>query len=67
MLTEHDLSSEVWLKIEKHLNTRLEQRRRDNDSDSLDEIKTARLRGRIAEIKDLLAFGKPKPEQEEED
>ena len=66
MLTERDLSSELWLKLEKHYKARLEQRRRENDSDSMDATKTAKQRGRIAEIKEFLALANPKLEEEKD-
>lgn len=47
----------VWLRIEEALLAELDVLRRQNDA-PVDEIQTARLRGRIAELKDLLAIGK---------
>lgn len=54
-LTEDEARSAVWLKISAHLNTKLQGYRVKNDgSHAWDD--TTRLRGRIAEIKELLAL-----------
>lgn len=55
-LTEADLASGLWLKIRMHLEARLDQHRRKNDTD-LDTTTTARVRGSISEIKALLNRG----------
>jgi hypothetical protein len=47
----------LWKKVEEILNYRLDVYRRQNDA-QLDERQTERLRGRIAELKDLLALGR---------
>lgn len=52
-LTPADRNSALWQKIHIHLTDRLESLRRQNDND-LDERKTARVRGRIAEAKLML-------------
>ena len=65
-LTPQDLQSAVWLKLEAYLNERLAALRAQNDGE-LDEVATARLRGRIAATKELLALGKPGPAQAEPD
>ena len=54
--TTQDLSSVVWLKLKEHLEERLEQHRRANDGD-LDEVRTAKQRGKITEIKYLISLG----------
>ncbi len=59
-LSSTDLVSSTWLKIEKHLEERLNTLRSQNDNETLTEQKTAAMRGRIAEIKGLLHYGKPK-------
>lgn len=59
MLNEADLQTAVWLKLKKHLEERLESLRRKNDSDAT-ETKTSKVRGRIAEVKELLAMAEPK-------
>ncbi len=53
-----DLVSSTWLKIEKHLEERLNNLRAKNDNENLKEHETAAMRGRIAEIKAMLAYGK---------
>jgi hypothetical protein len=51
-----DTNSRTWLQIEAHLQARLARCRELNDSDKLDPAGTAKLRGEIAAIKDLLAL-----------
>lgn len=46
--------SPVWRVIEAHLTLRLATCREKNDSDKLDAFATAKLRGEIAALKDLL-------------
>ena len=58
-LTEDEQRSTVWLKISAYLTTRIEEHRTKNDAD-LDAVKTANLRGRIAEAQNLLALGNAK-------
>jgi hypothetical protein len=65
-LTQYELQSAVWVKLREHLERQLQDSRSRNDGD-LNEIDTARLRGRIAVIKQILAFGEPTPEQAEPD
>lgn len=67
VLTAADRGSETWRKLKAHLETRLATLRASNDN-SLDERKTAKLRGRIAEVKYLLSLGedKPMPETDED-
>lgn len=57
-LTEQEIHSAVWIKLRDHMADRLEALRCQNDGD-LDPLATARLRGRIAAIKELLALGQP--------
>lgn len=58
--------SDVWKRIREHLETRLETMRRKNDGD-LGPEDTAKVRGRIAELKYLLGLDKPAPTQGTED
>mgnify|MGYP001574846979 FL=1 len=66
LLTEIEKHSAVWQKIMKHLEERLSSLRARNDND-LDERRTARLRGRLAEIKHLLALDQPRPQTDADD
>ena len=59
MLNEAELNTAVWLKMKKHLEKRLDDLRKKNDSD-MSEAKTYKVRGRIAEIKELLNEAEPK-------
>lgn len=49
----------TWLKLRAILEDQLADLRRMNDK-NLDENSTARLRGRIAQIKEILKFDEPK-------
>jgi hypothetical protein len=66
LISEHERSSALWQKIRKHLEARRELLRAKNDGD-LDERKTARLRGQIRELKNLMALDNPMPESEADD
>lgn len=46
-----------WLEVKEWAEKRLAMYRIKNDSGDTSELETARLRGRIAELKDLLAMG----------
>lgn len=59
-LTPQELQSAVWIKLRDHMNERLEQLRCQNDGD-LSMEQTIKLRGRAAQLKELLAIGKPTP------
>ncbi len=59
-LTEQELQSAVWLKLNEYISSRVEADRARNDGD-LDAIATARLRGRLSAWKELLAIGQPTP------
>ncbi len=63
-LNQLEAQTPLWFAIRAHYEQRLSALRAQNDSMSLDPIKTAELRGRISEIKGLLQFDKPdtKPE-----
>lgn len=54
-LTKIEAQSQLWLKLKKHLEERLDVLRAKNDGD-LDTTETARLRGRISEIKSMLSI-----------
>ncbi len=66
LLSETDRHSALWLKLKKHFEERIALLRARNDND-LDEAKSARLRGRIAETKYFLGLGDPGPEPVEAD
>ena len=55
MIPRSILSSDAWALFQKHLNDELRAAREQND-DNLDLVETARLRGRIDFIKELLAL-----------
>lgn len=58
---EPDFTSDTWKALAARYESRLEDLRRRNDGD-LNEIQTAKLRGRINEIREFLALAKA-PEQ----
>lgn len=60
-LTAGQKAGTVWPLIEQHLHKRLARLRKQNDGD-MPEAATARLRGRILEIKALIALGDDPPE-----
>jgi len=60
LFTDHERQGAVWQKLKRHLEERLATMRAKNDG-NLDEMKTARLRGQIAEVKALMSFGTDKP------
>lgn len=55
-LNSHHRGSDVWLLVTKYCETRLEELRRQNDAD-LDPTRTAKQRGRIAEVQKFLRAG----------
>lgn len=59
-LDDTDRHSLVWRKLEAYINERIDELRMMNDNDK-DAIETARLRGRIAELKILLTQATPAP------
>lgn len=65
-LTEQEIHSALWKKLSAHYAHKLDMRRKDNDGNH-DAIVTAKLRGRIEELVDFLALGKPAPDQETDD
>lgn len=63
-LEEHEINSPLWQKLKKHYESKLDSLRISNDSDSA-ELQTARRRGRIQEIKNILSSGIPEQAEEE--
>ena len=63
MALEIDFRGETWRALEEMATAKLEGLRKKNDG-QLDDLKTAHLRGRIAELKDLLTLAQPAPAQE---
>lgn len=55
-----DTNSDTWRAIRLHVDARLARLRQQNEGD-LDPEKTAKLRGRIAELKELLTLAQPAP------
>lgn len=65
MLTELEKQSSAWIKLTKYANDRLDACRQQNDGD-LSPEQTARLRGRIAALKEILALTEqvqPEPDE----
>lgn len=56
ILTIEERRSPLWRKLAEHYESRLESLRNQNDGDRVD-VETAKLRGRIAEVKLLLSLG----------
>lgn len=59
-LTEIEKRSALWLKMSEHYTSRLAELRLLNDGEK-NEAETAKLRGRIAEVKQLLALAEADP------
>lgn len=59
-LADSDLVSTTWAKLGKRLQERLQTLRAENDG-PLDQVATAALRGRIAEVKLLLSAAEKDP------
>lgn len=55
-LKPHEKQSALWQKLQQHLESRLDIQRKKNDGNH-DLVNTAKIRGRIAEIKSLLSLG----------
>ena len=65
-LTDEERRSALWRKLSAHAESRLQSLRIQNDGDK-DAAETAKLRGRIAEVKVFLALGEePAPEERRE-
>lgn len=58
-LTIEDRESPLWRRLAGHMRAELAALREQNDAPQLDAIKTATIRGRIAQLKALLALGDP--------
>lgn len=56
-----DLTSPTWRAIERMAQVQIDTLRVKNDSTSMDALRTAETRGRIAAWKELLALAKPAP------
>ena len=65
VLTKPDRDSAAWLKVMKYLEGRLATLRSENDADLTPE-KTAKLRGKIAEVKLLMKMNADVPVIEDE-
>lgn len=65
-LARHDIETALWRKLEEYIEQRMDVLRKTNDGD-LEPMQTARLRGRIAELKSILALSKDEPNQEAAD
>jgi len=61
-LQEHETRSALWLRLQAHLGAQLDAARRKNDGD-LSMEDTQRLRGRIAQLKEILALSQTEPVQ----
>lgn len=55
-LRREDFATPTWKQLTAHINTRISELRIDNDVLSRTEHQTAVIRGRIAELKELLAL-----------
>lgn len=65
-LTPADKQSALWKKLLKHFQEQLDTERKANDG-SLDEKATAKVRGRISKLKELIALdGSKQPEEDAE-
>ena len=53
VLTDADIHSSLWLKLVNHWETRIDYLRKMNESDK-PETETAKLRGRIAELRMMI-------------
>jgi hypothetical protein len=61
VLTQGDIQSSCWARLVEYYKERLESLRAQNDNSTLTPEATADLRGRIKEVKDLLALATPAP------
>jgi hypothetical protein len=60
LLNAADLQSAAWAKLRKYIDARIASLRAKNDGD-LDPFKTARLRGELVALKNLLTLAQPAP------
>lgn len=58
-----DFTSPTWRALERHAQQQIATLREKNDSPSMDALRTADTRGRIAAWKELLALANPAPAQ----
>ena len=65
MLTPADRDAPAWMRLRRHLAEELARLRALNDDSRLDAEKTARIRGRIFEIKRILALDGSTPAPDE--
>lgn len=63
MSKELEFTSQTWRALEHHAQQQIATLREKNDSPSMDALRTAETRGRIAAWKELLALAKPAPAQ----
>ena len=63
LLDLNDRQSPTWRKLRKHFEARLAELRAKNDND-LSELATAKLRGQIRMVGELLALGDQDPAME---
>ena len=61
-LEPHETRSALWLKLQGHLTAQLVTLRQKNDG-ALSHEDTTRLRGRIAQLKEILALSQTEPVQ----
>jgi hypothetical protein len=66
---KQDFDSSTWRKLEAHLNELLAKRQRELENETLSVDKTASIRGRIKQIRQLLALRdkgqKPGPDSQD--
>lgn len=60
ILSQDEVNTSIWRKIERHLTERLNAARLRNDG-PLDPAETAQTRGEIKALKGLLSLGRPLP------
>jgi hypothetical protein len=58
VLKYEEVSSAAWQKLKEHINKKIEAKRKANDKDH-DEVKTAKLRGEIKALKELITDVEP--------
>ncbi len=56
-LTQEEINSELWRKLEKHINARITELRIENDY-GVSEITTTHLRGEISAYKEMLLLAR---------
>lgn len=59
-LDNDDIHSSTWAKLKDHIEKRIIELQAENNSPSLSEVKTAVIRGRIAELTRLIETVEPK-------